>query len=123
MKSDKDKLHFYMIAGNVMMQNGDMVQSIPVNGMITADTKNLGQHQLAKAQQILQMNLAKKLEDAVEAPNFVDVIIISIMHLGYMTMDEFTNRPQGVSVQEKVSPAPAPKTGEVIDFDAEFRRG
>jgi len=112
-KSPKDKFHFYLVAGNVIIDpdgSGENVQAIPVNGMLRTDTRDLGVHQIAKAQQALQISLSQKMGEVVNA---VDVIIVSIIHLGYMTEEVFQERPAGVKIERK--------SGEIIDFTAELQ--
>jgi len=103
------RLHFWLVAGNVVINQDDNIHSIPQNGLIATDDRNLGEYQLGKAQQVLQANCAKVLG---EAPQFVDVVLINFTYLGHMTEAEFHKRPKDLAVRER--------SAEVLDLTQEL---
>lgn len=108
------KLHHYLIAGNVVIDAGEgSIQAVPTNAMIVSETRELAAHQIGKAQQALQIQLSKKLDDA--PVKMVDVIITNLMYLGHMTSETFQARPQGVEVRERREGAEA---DNVVDLTA-----
>lgn len=108
------RFHYYMIAGNVVIDNGnDSVTALPANGMIQVDTRNLGLHQIAKMQESLQVSVATKMG---EVPKIVDVVIISCSYLGHMSKEEFEKRPKNTDVKIR-----APLAADAIDFTGELQ--
>lgn len=112
-KNDK-RLHYYLVAGNVVVlaDDGESPVSLPANAMLTSDRKLIGQHELGKAQQALQIQVSKKMG---EVPKVLDVLLIAFTYLGYMTQAEFTQRPTGLELVEQAAP-----TAEVIDITEEL---
>jgi hypothetical protein len=86
-----------------------------VNCRITNKVDQLGVQQLAHVQQAAQMALKQKLGDeAFASMSVIDVVIINIITLGFMTEDEFQARPTAASgkktalqiVKENMAKAP-----------------
>lgn len=112
-ETTQTKQHYYLVAGNVVIEDDGNVQAIPQNAMIVTDEPHIGVHQLGKAQQALQLSLFKKLNATT---NVVDVLITGIMYLGHMTADEFNFKPEGMEVQERAKPS-----AEIIDLTQEIK--
>lgn len=106
------KLHYWMVAGSVVVLANDNIQAVPQNAMITTDFQQIGEHQIGKAQQALQVVMFKKLGETVQV---VDVILHNFVYLGHMTPEEFHAKPEGVVVREVETSQPG---AEVIDFTA-----
>ena len=95
------KQHYYLVAGLVIFQTKDgEAGQIMTNGIVVNDNKTFPARLIGKAQQILQMNFFKRLDDP--STTVVDVPIYSISYLGLMTEKEFDAAPEGMQLQERV---------------------
>jgi hypothetical protein len=101
------KFHF-MVAAEVLFQmpageNTEEVvlSSATLNAMVTNDKDVFPARMLGRAQQAVQMQLFKKLGDDSTKANVVDVTILNVMNLGYMTDAEFQDAPAGTKQVEK----------------------
>ena len=110
------KFYYYLVSGNVVVENDGNVQAIMQNALMTADHPEIGIHQLGKAQQALQVTLFQKMGETI---NVVDVKILSLTLLGYMSEKQFNHRPEGVKVQERETPTFG--GANVIDFTKEMK--
>ena len=101
-----DRKHHFLIAGNVLFQNktSQELGSVPLNGVLITDRKDIPAASLSKAQQILQMRFFKNTDNSTEI-TVVDVVLQSITHLGEFTEEEFQATPAGLSVQEATDKA------------------
>lgn len=107
---EPSRVHYWLVSGSVVVMNDDNISALPQNAMITTDFQQIGEHQLGKAQQALQVTLFRKMGEAIKV---VDVILHNLVYLGQMTPEEFHAKPAGVDVQ----PVEKPQGGaEVIDF-------
>lgn len=99
-----DRKHHFLIAGNVLFQNNtsNEMGSVPLNGVLITDRKDIPAASLAKAQQILQMRFFKNIDNSTEI-TVVDVVLQSMTYLGEFTEEEFQAPPAGLSVQEASS--------------------
>lgn len=92
--------HYHMVAGNVVFREKDseIPISILLNTVITSKDGKIPVALIAKAQQSLQMQFHKKMND----PEIVvlDVVIVNLMGLGTFTEEEFHFRPKGAGVTE-----------------------
>lgn len=95
---DAKRLHYWLVAGSVVINVEDNIQAVPANAMIITDDQRVGEHQLGKAQQALQVSFFKRLGETVQV---VDVILHNLVHLGAFTDAEFHSKPIGVEVQER----------------------
>lgn len=96
--------HHFLVAGNVLFLNnpsGNM-GSVPLNGILLTDTKDIPAASLAKAQQVLQIRFFKQVENSAEV-TVMDVVLQTITYLGEFTEEEFQAPPQGMSLQEASS--------------------
>lgn len=98
-----ERKHHFLIAGNVLFQNktSQELGSVPLNGVLMTDRKEIPAASLAKAQQILQMRFFNNTGNTTEI-NVVDVVLQSIIHLGEFTQEEFQATPVGLSTEEAV---------------------
>jgi hypothetical protein len=96
--ANRRKLHYFMVAGNVIYREDDDVQSIMANAVITTDVNLINVHALGKAQQALQASLFRKMG---EPKNVVDVVLLGIIPLGRMSPQEFNAPPPGLTVVER----------------------
>lgn len=103
------RTHHYLVCGSIIHTNDEeQICSIDINGIVANDTKNIPAYQLARAQQVLQANFFRRMEDVkVEVR---DVVIQNMIYLGFMTDAEFKRQPEGMTIQEL-----AKKLDEPID--------
>lgn len=101
--SQNEKKHHFLIAGQVVFAqtvNGEeVVNAIPLNGVLITDRQELPVASLGKAQQILQLNFVQRMQD--DSLKVVDVVLLNFVHLGHMTKAEFEAAPGGLKVVEK----------------------
>lgn len=111
----EQRVHYYLVAGSVVVEHDGNIQAVPQNAMITTDKAQVGEHQLGKAQQALQVTMFRKMGEAMKV---VDVILHNICYLGHMTPTQFHAKPAGVGVQEATR---SPGGAEVIDFTSALK--
>lgn len=97
------KFHF-MVACQVVFAVQDAGETAMntafINGVLTNDKDVFPSRLLGKAQQIAQMHLFKRLGEDAAKVNVIDVVIMNVMNLGYMTEEEFQAAPEGTKQQE-----------------------
>ena len=101
---NQEPKYHHLIAGQILLTEGanPNLNSVPLNGVITTKEPLIGAHDLGRAQQTLQMLFFKKLpESMVASVHIVDVVILGIVNMGYMTDERFLQKPDGVAVQER----------------------
>lgn len=104
MTKPKNKLqHYFLITGEIVFKTSEGEPgSITLNGIVQNDMPNVPVRILGKAQQTLQLNFFKKVNDATV--EVVDVIITNISALGGMTEAYFHAAPEGTKMQERAVP-------------------
>jgi hypothetical protein len=92
------KMHFFMIAAELVFKikdpNGEEIgiNTARFNAIITNDTANFPVRLIGKAQQTVQLHFHRKV--GPDAPvEVIDVVILNICPLGYMTDEEFHKIP------------------------------
>lgn len=119
------KFHF-MVAAEVIFsfpteENEVAINTARINGVVTHDKDTIPTHLLGQAQKLAQMQLFKRLGDEAPSVNIVDVVIINLMNLGYMTEEEFNAAPEGQKRVEMPKAANShlhvvkPGDGEALD--------
>lgn len=108
------KLHYFLVCGEIIFHTADeQVGTIRLNALVTHDQPTIPVRLIGKAQQALQLNFFKKIDDA--AAKVVDVVIVNFSSLGRMTEKEFHAAPAGMELQEKVTTTDNPfNDGEPI---------
>lgn len=81
-----------------------MINTANLNGIITHDKDLIPARLLGKAQTVVQMQLYKKLGEEASKVTVLDVTILNIMNLGYMTDEEFKATPEDTKQQEMAKP-------------------
>ena len=102
--TNQEAKYHHLVAGQILLTEGNnpSLNSVPLNCVITTKEPIIGVHDIGRAQQTLQMLFFKKLpESVVPTINVVDVVILSLTNLGYMTDERFLQKPEGVAVQER----------------------
>ena len=102
--TNQEAKYHHLVAGQILLTEGNnpSLNSVPLNCVITTKEPIIGVHDIGRAQQMLQMLFFKKLpESVVPTINVVDVVILSLTNLGYMTDERFLQKPEGVAVQER----------------------
>jgi hypothetical protein len=110
--TSSDRKFFFMVAAQIVFSvkldeaNPENVamNAVSLNGVVTHSEDKVPAKLLGKAQQVVQLQFAKKMGDDMPKINVVDVVILNIMNLGYMTDEEFSATPDGTKQQE-VAPA------------------
>jgi hypothetical protein len=100
----EQKHHYHLVSGEVVFrvpETEDIAVS-RMNAMLTTEDSNLTLRHIARAQQALQQNFFKSIESI---PEVINVVILSISHLGLMTSEQFNQAPEGMTLQES---APEP---------------
>lgn len=103
MPQQPKKFH-HLIVGEIVFRhrNSEDIHGIRLNGILIDDQDTIPVRLLGKAQQILQLNFHKKMQD--ENIEVLDVILQSFSPLGQMTEEEFHAVPEGVKVEERKAP-------------------
>lgn len=111
MKQNDNKKHFYLVYGLVQftrtdpetkeVENNGAPYQLELNAIVSNDIPALPAHMLGRAQQALQMNMAKQVGDDMPNLTVVDVVLRSTSYLGAMTDAEFQAAPQGMQKAEK----------------------
>lgn len=86
----KKKLHYFMVSGSVTFRNPaeeGSLGSYPFNAVVTNEVNLFPVRMIGKAQQSLQLQFFQKMEDP--SLEVVDVHLLSVTHLGWMTEKEF----------------------------------
>lgn len=102
-ENQKEK-HHYLIAGQVMLTHGDdeALNAVFLNAVITTEEFVIGAHDIGRAQQSLQMLFFKKVPPEDQSLiKIVDVVVMSITYLGYMTDERFLKKPNDVELKER----------------------
>ena len=113
--NDNIAMHHNLITGEIVFRTSDseQVNAIRVNGILLTENQNIGVHGLGKAQQVLQLNFFKKMDDPTL--KVADVIILGMTYLGRMTEEEFKAVPEGYQQQEMAKEEVAPEAP--VDLD------
>lgn len=101
----KTKQHYYLVAGSVTFRNpaDDSIGSYPFNAVVQNDINAIPVRLIGKAQQALQMQFFRKMEDA--ELQVIDVHIISFTHLGWMTEAQFQGTTSSTELEPQASGA------------------
>lgn len=96
----KQKQTYFMVAGEVVMQLGEdtLPSAIRLNTIITSSDGKFALQQIIQAQQALQFQFRKRVDDT--SVKVVDVILLGLMTLGQFTTEEFNARPTGLDIRE-----------------------
>lgn len=93
--------HYWLVAGNVIIAQGDSAQPVLVSTTFATEHSELGVYQLGRSQMALQQELFRKLGDNdVSELRVIDVVVTAVSYLGEMPHSVFTHIPDGVGVQE-----------------------
>lgn len=91
--------HYHLVAGQVLFKNKeDEVGSITLNAIVTSDSSKVPVRMIGRAQQALQMNFHKRMEDP--SLTIFDVVVLGLTHCGHMTDREWNKAPDGTQLQE-----------------------
>lgn len=96
----------YLVAGEVHflpIVDGEEVaapQAAKINAVISTPSKKLGAREIGRAQQALQMNHHKQMDDP-ESYRIFDVFIYNFVFLGIMSDEEFANNQAAQEAKEE----------------------
>lgn len=100
------KNHYHLVVAELVFKPNDReeISALRMNGMIFDPEREIGQRLLGKAQQIVQLNFHRKIEEESANVTVVDVVLMNFVYLGYMTQEEFLKVPEGVKITERKEP-------------------
>lgn len=95
-----NKRYYHLIAGQIVFLNPENQDNgaVSLNAIVQTRDGNIGRHQLNQAQQSLQLHFFKNVGD--EKIQIIDVVLMSISSLGYMTEEQFLRVPEGAQLKE-----------------------
>lgn len=88
------KLHWHMFTGLIVCRpnsQSELINQVYANSMIMSPDKLVTEHDLARGQQGLQIQVHQKTQG--EPMEVLDVIITNISYLGHMSHEEFHTKP------------------------------
>lgn len=97
------KHHYYLVAAELVFleEESENPCGMRINAAIHGDSRLITSRILAKAQQAVQMNFHKRMENP--ALKVVDVVILNITYLGEMTEEAFLAPPEGTKQEQVMS--------------------
>lgn len=100
--------HYYLVSGKVMFIVGEPSEdngaaSTDMNCLLTSDNQMITFEKLSRAQNGLQLNLIQKINEP--DIKFIDVTIHNIVHLGYMSEEQFRKETLAPAVEEVQLPS------------------
>ena len=100
------KQHYHLVTAELVFKPNDqeMINAVRMNGVIVDEEQGIPQRLLAKAQQIVQLNFHRKIEEESANVTVVDVILLNLTYLGHFTQEEFFKKPEGLRVAERKEP-------------------
>lgn len=105
-KDQAPKRHFWLVAAEVVhhpVQDQTAMSAVKINTVLTTETPAVNAHDLGAAQAKVQQHLHMATQG--REIKVVDVVIITLNHMGQMTDKEFF----GDDPAESAVPAPTPK--------------
>jgi hypothetical protein len=106
MNAEQPEQHYHLVAGNVVFHtaDGQSMGSLTLNTVLRNATNLVPARQIGRAQQALQMLFFERTGDPTNV--VVDVVIIAVSYLGFMSEEEFNAPPEGMVQQERSSELP-----------------
>jgi hypothetical protein len=88
--------HHYMVAGEVMIIEGDSIGSIKLNTIMLTNSQRITVLDIGNAQKSLQAQFfaRRKISQETSEVEIADVFIHGISYLGHMKPSTFTNLPK-----------------------------
>ena len=106
MTSPSTRIWYHLVTAQVVYQvvGQPEISSMHLNGIVTTDTVDLPAASLGKAQQAVQMHFHQRHE-GVDL-KVLDVVITSLVNLGYMSPQEFHATPDGTELRMRPEASP-----------------
>jgi len=101
--------YYHLVCGELVFRktNSEVVNSMRINCVLINNNEDgLTVRHLALAQQTLQANFHRRMDDTTL--EVLDVVIMNIMPLGYFTEESFNAAPPGTVVREMTKDDPDP---------------
>jgi hypothetical protein len=91
---------YYLVAGEVISRpaDGEVSSAVIMNALVISADGRFSVQQIAKAQQALQFQFYKRMNDP--SIQILDVVLVSLMNLGTFTDAEFNATPAGMKMEE-----------------------
>lgn len=80
------------------------IRTTKINGVLSDPNPEITAALIGKAQQIVQLQFHKRMQG--EKPQVLDVVLLSLSPLGYMTEDQFQDTSKAAKVSDLVLPQP-----------------
>jgi hypothetical protein len=92
--------HYFLVTGELVFRRteDEVPNAIRMNAVVTSKDGRLGVAQIGKAQQALQLQFHKRMEDPTI--QILDVVIMSLVPLGVFIPEEFHAAPAGTELRE-----------------------
>ena len=100
MKSPTKRQNYYLTAGKVVFTQGEEVNAVDINAVVTSDLVVIPVRGIAKAQQALHGQFIARMGDDAAAVVVRDIVITAMIPLGKMTAQEFNAPPEGTELTE-----------------------
>lgn len=100
------KQHYHLVVAEIVFKPNDQdsINAVRINGVIVDEQPQIPQRLLGKAQQIVQLNFHRKIEEESANVTILDVVLMNLIHLGHFTQEEFFKTPEGTKLAEKKEP-------------------
>lgn len=82
--------HYYLVTGEVVFTDDGAIHSTNVNGIIVLEENRIPVSELGKAQQILQLNFFKQMNN--ESLEIQNVVLSNFSYLGKFSKDDFHDK-------------------------------
>lgn len=93
-----NKQHYFLVSGEIAFTHDDNMGSIRLNAIVTNTKKEIPVAVIGRAQQALQINFFKRMEDPDQV-KVIDVIVSNFCYLGVFKPEEFHKAPKGTELQ------------------------
>lgn len=100
-KPDPERQEYFMVAGELIFRRKDdeTPHVMKLNTVIMSKDGRIAVAQLGRAQQGLQMEFHRRMQDP--ELEVIDVVLLNLMRLGQFTPEEFNAAPPGMKLQER----------------------
>lgn len=98
------KLHYSLVATEVMVIEGDTMGSIKLNVMLALETNHITAKDLGLVQRLAQQNFWQRRGGVSNDITIADVFIVGISYLGLMREKTFHNLPKAEELEAEALP-------------------
>lgn len=98
------KLHYSVVATEVMVIEGDTMGSIKLNVMLALETNYITAKDLGQVQRLAQQSFWQRRGGVSNDVSIADVFIVGISYLGLMREKTFHNLPKAEELEADATP-------------------